>query len=143
MLNKDLIRNAKEEIKWLSSTLLFGGLNGVLVIWQAWVISSLISEVFMNGKSMLEVRDSMITLLILIIFRLFFLWAGEYSGAVTSIKIKNKLRNKITDKVISSGNSIDPKQQTGELSAVMIEGIEKLDGYFMKYLPHHPSIVLQ
>jgi ATP-binding cassette subfamily C protein CydD len=135
MFNKDLIRNAREELKWLISTVLFGSLNGVLVIWQAWIISSVINGVFLAGKSLIDVRESLIKLLFLIIARFFFMWAGEYSGAVTAIKIKSNLRKKMVASTVVSGDISDTKQQSGAITAIMVEGIEKLDGYFKKYLP--------
>ncbi len=135
MFNKDLFRYIKDEFKWLAATVLFGSLHGVLVIWQAWLLSRIINDVFINKQGLDDLNSALINLLAVILIRFAAMWAGEYFGAITSIKIKNKLRDNLFSNIIKQGAFSDPKQQSGKLSALMVEGIEKLDGYFRKYIP--------
>ncbi len=58
-------------------TILSGFLAGLLTIWQAWLISSVINDVFLQGQSLSQVFHLLVLILVAIGGRAFLTWLNE------------------------------------------------------------------
>ena len=119
----------------LTLTIFSGFLAGLLTIWQAWNISSVIDGVFLNKLSLEQVTTPLILILIAISGRAFLTWVNEVAANAVAVKIKTDLRERLFAHILKLGPAYSRGQRTGELTTAAVEGIEALDAYFSQYLP--------
>jgi len=116
-------------------TILSGFFAGLLIIWQSWLLSNVINNVFLNGQSITQVMGLLQLILVAIGGRAFLTWVNEVAANVVAVKIKTDLRNRLFAHILKLGPAYSRQQRTGELTAAAVEGIEALDAYFSQYLP--------
>ena len=119
----------------LTLTILSGVLAGFLTIWQAWLLSSVINNVFLEKQTLSQVMSLLIFILLAISGRAFLSWLSEVSANAVAVKIKTDLREKLFAHILKLGPAYSRGQRTGELTTAAVEGIEALDAYFSQYLP--------
>lgn len=119
----------------LTLTILSGFLAGLLTIWQAWNISSVIDGVFLQKLSLQQVTTPLIFILIAISGRAFLTWVNEVAANAVAVRIKTDLRERLFAQILKLGPAYARGQRTGELTTAAVEGIEALDAYFSQYLP--------
>jgi len=119
----------------LSLTILSGLLAGLLTIWQAWLLSSVINAVFLQGQSLAQVTHPLSLILVVIGGRALLILLNEIFANAVAVKIKTDLRNRLFAHILELGPAYSRGQRTGELTAAAVEGIEALDAYFSQYLP--------
>ncbi len=116
-------------------TILSGLLAGLLTIWQAWLLSSVINDVFLEKQVLAQVMRPLLFILIAISGRSLLSWLNEVAANAVAVKIKTDLRNRLFAHILKLGPAYARGQRTGELTAAAVEGIEALDAYFSQYLP--------
>jgi len=116
-------------------TVLSGLLVGLLTIWQAWLLSTVINAVFLEKQTLVQVTRPLFFILIAISGRAFLTWLNEISANAVAVKIKTDLRNRLFAHILKLGPAYSRGQRTGELTAAAVEGIEALDAYFSQYFP--------
>jgi ATP-binding cassette subfamily C protein CydCD len=116
-------------------TILSGFLAGLLTIWQSWLLSSIVNNVFMQKQTLAQVVGLLQLMLIAIGGRAFLTWLNEIAANAVAVKIKTNLRNRLFAHILKLGPAYSRGQRTGELTAAAVEGIEALDAYFSQYLP--------
>ena len=119
----------------LTLTILSGFLAGLLTIWQAWNISSVIDGVFLQKLSLQQVTTPLIFILIAISGRALLTWVNEVAANAVAVRIKTDLRERLFAHILKLGPAYSRGQRTGELTTAAVEGIEALDAYFSQYLP--------
>ncbi|MBI5962206.1 MAG: thiol reductant ABC exporter subunit CydD [Chloroflexi bacterium] len=119
----------------LTLTVLSGLLAGLLTIWQAWLLSSVINAVFLEKQALAQVTRPLFLILIAISGRALLSWLNEIAANAVAVKIKTDLRNRLFAHILKLGPAYARGQRTGELTAAAVEGIEALDAYFSQYLP--------
>jgi ATP-binding cassette, subfamily C, bacterial CydD len=115
-------------------------LLAAVVVCQMYLLSKIITDVFIKGQS----PTSVIFLLLLasILVRGILLWLRERAAQQKSVLIKSGLRKKILDHILNLGPSYTRTEKTGEIVALIMEGIEKLDDYFTKFIPSLIHIII-
>ena len=119
----------------LTLTILSGFLIGLLTIWQSWLLSQTINNVFLQGQSLAQVMGLLQLILVAIGGRALLTWLNEVAANAVAVKIKTDLRNRLFAHILKLGPAYSRQQRTGELTAAAVEGIEALDAYFSQYLP--------
>ncbi|MFN8435579.1 MAG: thiol reductant ABC exporter subunit CydD [Anaerolineales bacterium] len=119
----------------LTLTILSGFLAGLLTIWQAWNISTVIDGVFLKNFSLAQVTTPLVLILLAISGRAFLTWVNEVAANAVAVKIKTDLRERLFAHILKLGPAYSREQRTGELTTAAVEGIEALDAYFSQYLP--------
>lgn len=119
----------------LLSTILSGFSAGLLTIGQAWLVSSVVNDVFLQGQSLAQVMNPLIWILVLIGGRALLTWLNEVSANAVAVRIKTDLRGRLFAHILKLGPAYSRGQRTGELTTAAVEGIEALDAYFSQYLP--------
>ncbi|WP_019961114.1 thiol reductant ABC exporter subunit CydD [Woodsholea maritima] len=70
------------------------------------------------------------------------LQAGEVrAGQEAALRIKADVRQRAAKALIAKGPSFAERHDSGALSSALMEGVEKLDGYFGRYKPLMPVIM--
>jgi len=108
---------------------------GLLIIWQAFELSSVINQVFLGSASLGEVSFILGLLLVIIFLRAVLSWGSEVSANRVAIRIKADLREQLFHHLLELGPTFTKSERTGELAVVATEGIESLDAYFSQYVP--------
>ncbi len=119
----------------LTLTILSGFFIGLLTIWQSWLLSATINNVFLLGQSLSQVMGLLQLILVAIAGRALLTWLNEVAANAVAVKIKTDLRNRLFAHILKLGPAYSRQQRTGELTAAAVEGIEALDAYFSQYLP--------
>ena len=134
-MNNRLLLLARDTRLNLFFTVLSGLLAGLLTIWQAWLLSSTVNGVFLDGLSLVQVMDWLRLLLVIIAGRAALAWVNEVSANAVAVRVKTNLRERIFAHIQALGPAYTRAERTGELTTAAVEGIEALDAYFSQYLP--------
>lgn len=110
-------------------------LAGGLTILQAWLLSTVIDGVHLQGAGLEASLPLLVGLTIVIIFRAALVFVNEQSAAVLSNRIRMGLRETLTEKILRLGPAYRDRQQAGELSYALTGAIDSLDAYFSQFLP--------
>ncbi|OGO12786.1 MAG: hypothetical protein A2030_11105 [Chloroflexi bacterium RBG_19FT_COMBO_50_10] len=140
-LHPRLLREARQSQLTLLLSIALGLTGGILGIFQARELSRLVSQAFLQGKSLEAVSRLLIAILIIILLRAGFVWAGELSASAGARRIKQALRQRLYAHMVDLGPAYlrseagEPKVKTGELINVATEGVAALEVYYSQYLP--------
>ncbi|NOT03355.1 MAG: thiol reductant ABC exporter subunit CydD [Anaerolineales bacterium] len=134
-MHRRLLQLTRDTRSALTLTILSGFLAGLLTIWQAWLLSSSINNVFLEGQTLAQVTVLLRLILVAIGGRAFLSWLTEIAANAVAVRIKTDLRNRLFAHILNLGPAYSRGQRTGELTAAAVEGIEALDAYFSQYLP--------
>ncbi|MFT3891592.1 MAG: thiol reductant ABC exporter subunit CydD [Anaerolineales bacterium] len=116
-------------------TILSGLLAGLLTIGQAYLVSSTVNGVFLEGQTLSQVFHWLQLILLIIAGRGLLTWVNEVSANAVAVRIKTDLRERLFNHILALGPAYTRGQRTGELTTAAIEGIEALDAYYSQYLP--------
>ncbi|MBE0671173.1 MAG: thiol reductant ABC exporter subunit CydD, partial [Anaerolineales bacterium] len=119
----------------LTLTILSGLLAGFLTIWQSWLLSNVINNIFLEKQALQPVTALLTFMLFAISGRTFLTWLNEVAANAIAVKIKTDLRERLFAHILKLGPAYSRGQRTGELTTAAVEGIEALDAYFSQYLP--------
>lgn len=134
-LDKRLLHLVKDSRLFLVLTIGLGLLAGVFTVVQAGLLSQVIGKVFLEGETLAEVTGLLEFLLIAITIRAVTVWGSEVSASTLAIRIKTSLRSHLFEHILELGPTYARAERTGELTSVLVEGIEALETYFSQYLP--------
>src|SRR6266498_2903614 len=134
-MHKRLLTLTRDSHAPLLLTVLSGFLIGLLTISQAYLLSSTVNGVFLEGQTLAEVADWLRLILVIIAGRAFLTWVNEVSANIVAVKIKSDLRERLFNHILNLGPAYTRRQRTGELTTAAVEGIEALDAYYSQYLP--------
>ncbi|MFL7867458.1 MAG: thiol reductant ABC exporter subunit CydD [Anaerolineales bacterium] len=134
-MHRRLLTLARDSRFSLFITVLSGLLAGLLTIWQAWLLSSAVDGVFLQGQSLAQVTGWLRLLLVIITARGLLAWVNEVSANAVAVHVKTNLRKRLFAHIQALGPAYTRAERTGDLTAAAVEGIEALDAYFSQYLP--------
>src|ERR1044071_5763780 len=106
-------------------TILSGFLAGLLTIGQAYLLSSTVNGVFLEGQSLAEVAQWLRLIVVIIAGRAFLTWLNEVSANIVAVTIKSDLRDRLFSHILNLGPAYTRGQRTGELTTAAVEGIEE------------------
>src|SRR5947209_13490395 len=141
-MNKELFRQIKNARSALTLTITFGVLGAVAMIAQMAFLSRIVDRVFLAHESLAQVNHFLFLLLSVIVVRAGFVWAREVTAQQGAIRIKSELRERLFAHLLQLGPAYSKGERTGELTATMSDGIERLDAYVSRYLPQVALSVL-
>jgi ATP-binding cassette subfamily C protein CydCD len=110
-------------------------LAGILIIGQAWTLSRVINDVFLDKLFLKNVWPAMQLLLLLMTGRALLTWISDTAASSVAIRVKTDLRERLFAQLFKLGPAHVRGERTGELSATVVEGVEALDAYYSQYLP--------
>ncbi len=134
-LDKRLLNQLRGVRGQLAAAISLGLLAGVLLVGQAYLLSQIVSHVFLDGQTLRDVRFLLVGLLMIAITRAAALWASEIASHHIAGRIKADLRERLFAHLIELGPAYARGERSGELANTATEGIEALDAYFSQYIP--------
>ncbi len=84
-------------------TVLSGLLAGLLTIGQAYLVSSTVNGVFLDGQTLAQVFHWLQLILFIIAGRAFLTWVNEVSANAVAVKIKTDLRERLFNHILKLG----------------------------------------
>jgi ATP-binding cassette subfamily C protein CydD len=133
--DRRLLREARVARVVLALAVGLGSLAGIVTVGQAWLLSRIVSQVFLVGDSLGQVQSLLFAFLALSLVRAGLAWSGEVAAGRVAGRVKRDLREKVTAHLLALGPAYARRERSGELTATVVEGIEALDAYFRRYLP--------
>jgi ABC-type transport system involved in cytochrome bd biosynthesis fused ATPase/permease subunit len=76
-LNTRLLKEARHTQTTLLLSICLGSIGGVLSVFQAYEMSKVINQVFLEGKTLESVSILLFTILMIVMLRVGFVWGGE------------------------------------------------------------------
>lgn len=130
-----LLRQAERAWVGLGLIVLTGLLGGLLIVAQGRLLSSVIAGVHLQGWRLDAVLPSLEWLIPVIVGRLFTAWLGEGTAGIVAVRVKNQLRQDLLAKMARLGPVRLSMERSGEIAAVLTQGLDALDAYFSQFLP--------
>ncbi|HEX2978865.1 MAG TPA: ABC transporter transmembrane domain-containing protein, partial [Anaerolineaceae bacterium] len=109
--------------------------SAIVVVAQARLLSSAIAGVFLEGQNLADLRGTLAELLGVIVLRALLAFGGEIAAHQVAARVKSDLREALFAHLFQLGPAYARGARTGELSALLMEGVEALDAYFSQFLP--------
>lgn len=134
MYNK-LLMYVKPLWKSVPFILALGLLGAIATIAQMLLLSQVINAVFLGHQELAQTLLPLGLLIGTIILRASLLWGREVTAQRVAIRVKASLRERVFAHLLELGPTWSAGERTGELAAVLNEGIERLDSYVSRYLP--------
>ncbi|NBC83930.1 MAG: thiol reductant ABC exporter subunit CydD [Bacteroidetes bacterium] len=132
-VQKRLFRLAGEIPGYLRSLALLSALLTAIIIFQMYLLSVVVNDVFMLHKAP---GNHMLYLLAgAFVARALLVWVRERKAQQNTVRIRSALRCKLFGHLLNQGPHFSQREKTGELVNLLTEGDEKLDDYFTKYIP--------
>ena len=72
-----------------------GLLGGLLVVFQARILSIILNSVYLLQNTLPDVKELLIILILLIILRGGTIWGGEFTASRLTVRIKTSLREQL------------------------------------------------
>jgi ATP-binding cassette subfamily C protein CydCD len=134
-LDTRLLQKVRQSRLMLILTIILGIVGSVLTVIQARDISRVVDQVFLHNQSLSQVSNFLTIILMVILFRAAIVWGSEVSANAIAVRIKTSLREALFQHILNMGPTYTQGESTGELTNVLVEGVEALDAYYSQYLP--------
>jgi len=115
--------------------IVLGTLGAIATIAQMILLSEIVNSVFLLHKALAQVLLPLILLMSAFMLRASLLWGREVTTQQAAIRLKASLRERIFAHLLRLGPAWRSSERTGELAALVNEGIEGLDASISRYLP--------
>ena len=134
-LNPRLLRQAERAWIGLGLIILTGLIGGLLIVAQGRLLSSVIAGVHLQGWKLDTATPILRWLTLVIIGRFLVTWLGEGTAGSVAVRVKNHLRQEVLAKIVRLGPARLSVERSGEITAVLTQGLDSLDAYFSQFLP--------
>lgn len=135
MINKRLVRLLSDGKKYIYGNIFFQWINLIANIVAIFLISGFISDTYYGNVTDAKLVRLIVILAIAVLTRLICNVASSKMSYLSSKKVKQVLRHKIMEKMLTLGSSYNEKVRTSEVVQVSVEGVEQIETYFGLYLP--------
>lgn len=135
MINKRLVRLLSDGKKYIYGNIIFQWINLIANIVAIFLISDFISDSYYGKVTDAKLIRLIIILAIAVLARVICNIASNKMSYLSSKKVKQVLRHKIMEKMLTLGSSYNEKVRTSEVVQVSVEGVEQIETYFGLYLP--------
>lgn len=135
MMRKRLFAQIREVRLLLALTIGLGLAGGLIVILEAYFLSNIVNQAFLRHVGLARLTGLFIGLLVAILLRALIGWLSEVSAMQMALKVKADLRERLIRQLFALGPVYMRKERTGEVTNVVLEGIEALEVYLARYLP--------
>lgn len=124
-----------------AGSLISNGLAGIVIIFQAFLLSQIIHRVFLQHEHLEAVSPMLVMLVGLAAFRALLIYWNAIASAHLAHQIKNALQERFIRHLYQLGPAFIRAERSGELVISAMEGVEKLAVYYRDYLPSLMTVV--
>ena len=134
-VDQRLLRWGRPARIYLATTVVLGAAKAFLLVFQAFLLATIIAGAFVEGKDLAQLAVPMEFLLAVFLLRSFVAWAQELAADRSSARVKSMLRASLVRRVASLGPDGQVVGRAGDLATLAVRGIDALDGYYARYVP--------
>jgi ATP-binding cassette, subfamily C, bacterial CydD len=110
-------------------------LSGALVVLQAWLLATVLGDAIINGVPLPALFGSIGLILLVIAGRAGLGVVAETAAVAQSERIKLRLRRDMFAYIVEASPTATAAKSSGALASTLIEQVEAIDGYVVRYLP--------
>lgn len=125
----------RQEKRWVWLSVAAGLGIGLVLIVQAHLLARIVDGTLFSSQSLAQHSPLLLMLLAALLLRALLGVVKEWAGQQASIRIRRSLRGLLLNHINRLGPAYTGDQRSGELSSVLLEQVEALDGFFARYLP--------
>ena len=126
----------------LAATVGLGAATTALLIAQATLLARVVARVFLEGAGLSDVRGELAWLAAVAVGRGLASAGFEATGRIGAARVMSGLRRRLVEKLLLERPGGLAEEQSGELAAVAVQGVDALEAYFARYLPQLVLAVL-
>jgi ATP-binding cassette subfamily C protein CydCD len=140
-LDPRLLKHARRAVVPIAVLAGLGLATALLVIAQAWLLATVIADVFIDKATLPESVTPIAILAAVTVARAATAWAAQATAHRASAAAKTELRAALLAQVVALGpgwrkaTSGTSRRDTAALTQLATTGLDGLDGYFTSYLP--------
>lgn len=108
---------------------------------QGVAVASAVERIFAGG-SWATIGTHLLVAAILLAARAVLLWARELVAVATGAALKRRLRRRLYARLFALGPGFTQDSRTGSVQATVVDGVEKLDVYFSRFVAQFAGAVL-
>lgn len=112
-----------------------GLLVAAATVVQMSLLSSIVAGAFVDGEKLPVLVGPLLLLVGVAGLRASLLWLREVTARRGGIRVKTELRRRLFEHLARLGPTYVRGERTGELTATVTDGTERMDAYFSRYLP--------
>ncbi len=135
LFNKTLYSFIEDTRSKFYAAIFCGLAAAAFTIGQAYSLSRIINNVFLLHHTLQQILFLLILFLIFSLTKALVIWLQNKFTANLVAALKKSLRAKIINKISGVGLLALKSERTGELTNTLINGVDKLEDYFAKFLP--------
>lgn len=126
---------ARSEKRWVWLSVAAGLGIGLMLIVQAHLLARIVEGTLFDNEALAQHWPLLLVLLGALFIRALLGVLREWAGQQASLCIRRNLRRLLLNHLDRLGPAYTGSQRSGELSSVLLEQVEALDGFFARYLP--------
>ncbi|NKQ52887.1 thiol reductant ABC exporter subunit CydD [Amycolatopsis sp. K13G38] len=134
-LDPRLLRYARAARPFIIGCAALGVLTALLVLAQADLLASALSHAFLDGDGLGALAVTAGLLALVVAGRSVLSWLSETLAHRASADVLAQLRTAVIDRVLRTGPAREAGRSPAELANLATRGVDRLDGYFARYLP--------
>ncbi|NIF22847.1 heme ABC transporter permease/ATP-binding protein CydD [Candidatus Pantoea multigeneris] len=120
---------------WLHLTTCLGMVSALLIVWQAWLIASLLQYLIIDKVPRTALAPAFLWLLACFVLRALIQYLRDLAGFRAGLAIRRKLRQQVLDRLASLGPAWVKGKPAGSWATLLLEQIEEMQDYYARYLP--------
>lgn len=126
----------------LSLAVGLGLAGGFLLIWQAWLLARVVNGAAIEQLPLADLWPWMWPLLGVFALRATIAWGATQVAFAAAARVKLALRERLYRQMQALGPVYLQGERSGELSGLLVDGVEKLEAYYASYLPQMALVAL-
>lgn len=108
---------------------------GLALVGQAFILSRILGAAVSEGRSLATLAPEIAAFAALLLLRSVLVFLGDCAAATASERIKRRLRDALTARLIASQPDWVHARPSGALAGAIVDQVEALDGFFSRFLP--------
>ena len=119
-----------------------GVLGGALLVPQAWLLAHATNAVVLQHALLAQVLPWLLPLPIIFALRFVVMRAAEQVAMRAATRVKEDVRSRLIRHLQALGPAYVQSRHSGELAVAAVDGIEALEPYYARYVPHMALVAL-
>lgn len=115
---------------------MLAALAGALVVPQAWLLAHAIAPVVVAHATLADVLPWLLPVPLVLVVRFVLAHAADRAALAGALAIETRLRDDLVKKMQALGPAWVRERATGALATTVVEGIEALRPYYVRFVPN-------
>ncbi|WP_151670709.1 thiol reductant ABC exporter subunit CydD [Nitrincola schmidtii] len=131
-----------DEKRWIRLSIAAGLFAGLMLILQAYLLAKAVDATLFHNAQLNDMWGWLAIILLALVLRAGAGVVREWSGQRASVGARSRLRAELIQRLAILGPAYTRQQRSGELSSLLMEQVEALDGFIARYLPQMALAVM-